>query len=184
MPGPCLPGSGTAVTLGRHPPCHQRHPQGHQSPCAPQGFAAVRDCSQSSSSAPAAPGSPQGSREKKRSEERALLWRLGEKGEYPGQGTGAAGTGVTGNCTRSPRNSKLREWDSRNPRAADGLKTGSRSSEKQQFPCLGALGNVEHLCKREGQSEHTCPKPSGMRVMVPESSQPCPGTAQGAVARN
>lgn len=51
---------------------------------------------------------------------------MGDKGQYPGQGMRAAGTGVTGDCTRSPINRKQREWDRSNHREADGLKTGIR----------------------------------------------------------
>lgn len=64
---------------------------------------------------------------------RGLGEEVGDKGQYPGQGTRAAGTGVTGDCTRSPIKRKQREWDSSNHRKADGLKTGIRKSEKQQF---------------------------------------------------
>lgn len=101
-----------------------------------------------SSSPPAAPATAQGSREEKRNEERVLLQGLregmGDKA-VSRAGRESCWDSVTGDCTRSPIKRKEREWDSSNHRRADGLKTGTRSSEKQQYSQQRALGNGTRL---------------------------------------
>lgn len=126
-------------------------------------WVANQGCSKSSSFPPRSFPLPREAG-RKRVARKEPCYRVYEKGweiigSRQGRAARAAGLGVTWDCTRSSINKKQREQDRINCRAADGLKTGIRTSQKQLSPSIWKSEFWETsytCCKWEGQNELTC----------------------------